>query len=173
MELGALVCTPKQPRCGECPLKDLCGARAHDTVARFPRAKVKREVPTVDAVTVLVERKPNELLLARRPPQGLWGGLWEPPTVELDAPPTPTRARTIARTITGLALEDLEPVTTLEHVLTHRRMRFHTFRARGRGKPTLGSYDAARWTPLADTTELGLASWTTRLLKALRKVERS
>jgi A/G-specific adenine glycosylase len=176
MELGATVCTPKAPGCAGCPLAATCRARAGGGVERYPAPKAKKAPPAVDAVAVLAERE-GKVLLVRRPPTGLWGGLWEPPMRELRAlrqgrgrdggAATEATAADVARRCTGLGLRDIQLVDRFEHVLTHRRMQFFAFRARARGRVRLDGYDAWRWQPRARgaTDDLGIAAWTRRLLQ--------
>ncbi len=163
MELGATVCTPAAPGCSRCPLGKSCRARAADAVAKFPAAKTKKAPRAVDAVAVLVERD-GKVLLVRRPPTGLWGGLWEPPWraerhIDDDA------AARVAKSCTGLALSNIQRFARFDHVLTHRHMRFHVFAARGRGRLALDGYDAARWLPRAEALEVGVAAWTRKVLQ--------
>jgi A/G-specific adenine glycosylase len=172
MELGATVCTPKSPACARCPLGAWCRARAAGAVEHHPGPKVKKAPRAVDAVAVLAERD-GKLLLVRRPPAGLWGGLWEPPMREIARGETPVAAAArVAKACTGLLLSDIQSFDRFEHVLSHRRMRFHVFRARARGRLKLDGYDAARWqsrTQLANGRAgdaLGVAAWTRRLLES-------
>ena len=84
MELGATVCTPRSPACGSCPLRTGCAARLAGTVAERPRRRPRGPVPDVEyGVAVLLRTSAGgarELLLVRRPDEGLLGGLWELPT---------------------------------------------------------------------------------------------
>jgi A/G-specific adenine glycosylase len=168
MELGATVCTPRTPACRRCPLITECeGHRAGDA-ERFPAPKTRLRVPRIQQVTVLLERD-GQVLLVRRPPTGLWGGLWEPPTGELARGETATEAAArLVRAVTGLTVEELEPLARFEHVLTHRRMAFRPFRARARGRLRAGaggSYEAARWIERDGLRAVGLSAWTARLLR--------
>ncbi len=84
MELGATVCTPRSPSCGACPLADGCRALAVGSVARRPTRRRRRAVPKrVWAVRVAVSRRGRTLVVRRRP-EGLLGGMWEFPAVELE-----------------------------------------------------------------------------------------
>ena len=166
MELGATVCTPAAPGCSRCPLAKLCRARAADDVEKYPAPKTKKAPRAVDAVAVLVERD-DKLLFVRRPPSGLWGGLWEPPWRaerhrDDDAGAREAAAR-VAKSCTGLTLSDIQSIGRLEHVLTHRRIRFAVFAARGRGRLALDGYEAARWLPRG-ALDVGVAAWTRRIL---------
>lgn len=74
MDLGATLCTRGKPRCGDCPVAAQCVARRQDRIAELPTARPKRAVPQ-RAVTLLVLRRRGRVLLERRPPSGIWGGL--------------------------------------------------------------------------------------------------
>lgn len=161
MELGATVCTPRAPDCARCPLAAHC--RGRERAEELPAPKTRRPPRTVDAVTVLLERRGRRLLV-RRPPTGLWGGLWEPPMRELarDERPESAAAR-VATACTGLTPSRIQPLASFEHVLTHRRMRFHAFSADARGRVALDGYDAYQWAPRDH--DLAVAAWTKRLLQ--------
>jgi A/G-specific adenine glycosylase len=176
MELGATVCTPRAPSCERCPVRSGCGAHADGDPERWPAPKRKAALRAVEQVTVLLERD-GKLVMVRREPNGLWGGLWEPPTGELATGEAPADAAArVARDCTGLDAVEIAPVTGLEdgfeHVLTHRRMRFRPFRARARGRLRARAgrgYDSAQWLAGSDALELGVSAWTARLLRSLHE----
>jgi A/G-specific adenine glycosylase len=89
MELGALVCVPRSPRCDGCPLEPECLARKRGTVQERPLPKRKKAVPEIDEVVLVVAARNGEggfrLLLRKRPSEGLLAGMWEFPGVEADA----------------------------------------------------------------------------------------
>jgi A/G-specific adenine glycosylase len=74
MDLGATLCTRGKPRCGDCPVAAQCVARRQGRVAELPTPRAKRVVPQ-RSVTLLVLRSRGRVLLERRPPSGIWGGL--------------------------------------------------------------------------------------------------
>jgi A/G-specific adenine glycosylase len=82
MDLGALVCTPRRPQCAACPLAGGCLAHAQGRELELPTPKPRRELP-VRAVRMLLLVAGEEVLLERRPPVGIWGGLWSPPECAL------------------------------------------------------------------------------------------
>ncbi len=124
MELGATVCTPRDPRCDACPVARFCVARAEGRERELPVVEQKRAVPVVEALAAVLIDGEGRLLLARRREGGLFGGLWEPPMVEGIggvAPPGPAR-RALAAIGLGLGRAPLREVGKVTHVLTHRRM---------------------------------------------------
>ena len=79
MELGATVCTPRSPRCAECPVARWCRARMAGTVGERPGRRRRKSVPRVEyAVAVLVDEA-GRTLLVRRPPGGMLARMWEFP----------------------------------------------------------------------------------------------
>jgi A/G-specific adenine glycosylase len=117
MELGATVCTPRDPRCESCPLGRLCVARATGRVSELPVTVAKAKVPVVKMVAAVVKHR-GLVLFARRAEGGLFGGLWEPPMVE---------ASTIAAARAALAAVGVEAALRaagqVKHVLTHKELR--------------------------------------------------
>ena len=107
MELGALVCAPRSPDCGGCPVAAWCAARAAGTQAERPAAGPRKTPPLVDeAVAVLACPGPagqaTRVLLRKRPEEGLLGGLWEFPGVKPASAESPREAAgRLARELLG------------------------------------------------------------------------
>jgi A/G-specific adenine glycosylase len=146
MELGARVCLPRAPRCAACPLARRCAARAAGNAEELPRAARRAAPRTVRTVATWVARR-GRVLVVRRPPQGLYGGLWELPGGDLARGELPaTGARRTLREAAGLDAERLVPLGVVRHQLTHRVLRQHVFRSeQAVGRVRLDRYDAHRW----------------------------
>ena len=86
MELGALVCTPRTPSCGVCPMARTCISRASGTVMERPIQKKRKPVRVLSWAVLVAVSPRGHRLVVRRPPEGLLGGLWEFPAVSLDPP---------------------------------------------------------------------------------------
>lgn len=88
MDLGAVVCTRSKPRCDQCPLSENCYALKHDAIAQLPGKKPKKARPK-RSVYWLICLENEQVLLQKRPPSGIWGGLWCFPELEQteQAPP--------------------------------------------------------------------------------------
>ena len=82
MDLGATVCLRRNPRCDACPLAESCRARKHDLTAEIPASKPKANRPLRHKSMLLVQRPDGAVLLHRRPPAGIWAGLWCLPTLD-------------------------------------------------------------------------------------------
>jgi A/G-specific adenine glycosylase len=81
MELGARVCTPRAPRCPECPLRATCRARQLGHVDRYPPVAARRATERVRLAVAVIERGDKTLMTRREGP--LMAGMWEPPGIEL------------------------------------------------------------------------------------------
>jgi len=78
MDLGSTLCTPKAPQCPRCPLRNLCKGKASGDPERYPTKGPKKRIPHINAISAVIQRD-GRVLLNRRPPKGLLGGLWEFP----------------------------------------------------------------------------------------------
>lgn len=97
MDLGATLCKARNPRCTDCPVAHDCRALIEGRIDELPGRKPRRERPARTTRLLIIENDAGEWLLERRPPTGIWGGLWSLPSaetitlservVELDAPP--------------------------------------------------------------------------------------
>jgi A/G-specific adenine glycosylase len=79
MDLGATLCTRARPACARCPLADDCKALAQGTPTAYPEAKPRKSIPVRETRVLIVLNPAGEILLERRPPAGIWGGLWSLP----------------------------------------------------------------------------------------------
>lgn len=84
MDLGAGVCTRAKPTCEVCPLAGACIAHARGHAGEFPGKKPKKVIPVRTTQMVLIGNHHNEVLLQRRPPSGIWGGLLSLPEIPAD-----------------------------------------------------------------------------------------
>ncbi|MBI2994680.1 MAG: A/G-specific adenine glycosylase [Gammaproteobacteria bacterium] len=85
MDLGATLCTRSSPRCDVCPLHEECVARREGLQDSLPAPRPKRKVPVRRTALAVIENGHGRILLQRRPPAGIWGGLWSLPECPPDA----------------------------------------------------------------------------------------
>ena len=115
MDLGSLVCLPKSPLCGDCPLAALCKAHAHGTEGDYPdrgEKKAKRQ----EDLTVFAVNNGDSFLIRRRPQKGLLSGLYELP----NRPGHLSRAQ-IGQALTDLGIRPLGAweIVSRRHIFTH------------------------------------------------------
>lgn len=84
MDLGNGICTRSRPACAVCPVGDGCQAHLHNAQAGFPQPKPKKTLPVRSTRMLLLRNADNALLLQRRPPSGIWGGLLSFPEMPED-----------------------------------------------------------------------------------------
>ena len=152
MELGALVCRPGKPVCRDCPIHRFCRAFQAGTVDRFPQRVRSPKIPEYP-IAVGVVRKNGRVLITRRKPEGLLGGLWEFPGGKIKKGETPEAAcvREIAEE-TGLCVHVDAHLTRVRHAYTHFRILLDVFVCRyASGRVRLNGPDDYRWIKPGDT----------------------
>ncbi|MGH8665960.1 MAG: A/G-specific adenine glycosylase [Burkholderiales bacterium] len=122
MDLGATVCLRRAPKCDICPVQAACVARSQGRIGELPRARVRRPRPE-RSVAMLVLHHAARVLLQKRPPAGIWGGLWCFPEAELDDDPAAVCMQRF-----GARGVQIASLPTLEHGFTHFRLRIHPVR---------------------------------------------
>jgi A/G-specific adenine glycosylase len=126
MDLGAVICLPKNPRCLLCPLMQICVARAEGTQQLRPILKARKDIPhKVYAAAVIIRR--GRVLMARRPPGGLLGGMWEFPNAPVDGEPA-RRLAAALREAYGLRIRRKDLVGMIDHAYTHFSVTAHVYR---------------------------------------------
>jgi A/G-specific adenine glycosylase len=125
MELGALICTPKQPRCGLCPVKDHCFAYRQDRVHRFPNT-LARPRPTPRRFIAFVAQKKGQFFVRQRPAGIVNALLWEFPNIEVTQAVFDVKAA--SRSIFGRAMQTFQPLCTIRHAITRYKITMNVFR---------------------------------------------
>ncbi len=117
MELGAMVCIPNgAPKCGECPWRELCLARAQGRMGEFPK-KAKKKPRSIEKKTVLVIQDAERVALHKRPGKGLLAGMYEFPSLEGHCEEAEVSA--YLKEI-GLLPIRIRRLPAAKHVFTHR-----------------------------------------------------
>ncbi len=148
MELGATICTPRSPRCPDCPLRGLCLARARGTVDDVPARRRRAAVPTVELATAVVRDAAGRLLLVRNPDAGLLGGLWGFPVAEPAPGEPPLRAAAGAAVRAGATVHDAEgaELPPVRHQFSHLTATYRPFLFEGApALPPPETAASARW----------------------------
>jgi A/G-specific adenine glycosylase len=163
MELGATVCVPRAPRCHRCPVAEWCAARAAGTQEGRP-VRVARRAPRKATFAVVVVHREGRVLLERRPEDGLLGGMWAFPEVEVSAAgdaagaALEVAARLGAR---GDASVPPEALPTCEHRFTHLHATYLPYLVEGSAADTSGDL---LWLDLAEPSGVALPVAQRRIL---------
>ena len=127
MDLGQLLCTPRQPDCGACPLSAQCAARRLGAVARFPQKKPRPPISRLFVAAAAAQNDGRVLLVQST--EELLRGLWLFPSAQADSPAGAlARLRVAARGL-GLLLGRGGPIGQARHTIVHRRLEIAIYRA--------------------------------------------
>jgi A/G-specific adenine glycosylase len=146
MDLGAVICTPRSPQCGRCPVAWGCLALARGRVDERPVRAARRVVPHHEVAAAVIRRK-GKVLIARRPEGKLLGGLWEfPGGKREEGESLKACLRRELREELGIAARVGREAAAFEHAYTHFRVTVHAFEcAIRRGEPRPLEASEVRW----------------------------
>jgi A/G-specific adenine glycosylase len=163
MELGALVCTPRQPRCDRCPLTKLCIARKQKLVEFLPRS-APRPAATKRRFVALVVRRHGRILVRQRPASVVNAHLWEFPNVEVrNKDGDPAEA---CRKILGISPSAPKHTGTIHHAITRYRIRLDFFEISSHNLGNIRS-EGGRWLRSGALKRLPFSSAHKRILATL------
>ncbi len=164
MDMGATLCTRSRPDCTDCPLKDDCEALRQDRIAELPGKKRRKALPQKSVLMPIVVNGKGEVLLQKRPPAGIWGGLWSlPECPDIEALNVwwkawlPTKATPVT----------LEP---LKHTFSHFQLTIlpHYLSLEGMADK-VADEGLTEWQPLSQLEQIGLPAPVKRILERLRE----
>jgi A/G-specific adenine glycosylase len=167
MDLGATRCTHRNPRCGECPLATDCVARRTDRTADLPARRTPRRRP-LRRVIWLVFRRGDALLLERRPPSGIWGGLWGFPEFK-----TRAAAEEVALVRSGWPAPRIAPIGRVRHAFTHFELEIEPLLVDLDHRRRLVEGAAETWYKSRGPMKLGLAAPVATLIAGLGVTRRA
>ncbi len=172
MELGALVCRPRRPACGRCPVRSHCRALASDRVAERPLPQARTEKIQITMACVILCHR-GRVYIQQRLPDDVWGGLWEFPGGRLKQGEHPEQAaRRELLEETGFRAGELRPFRTVTHYYTRYRVTLHAFFASlGRESPVpeLHAASTYRWSDLRELREFPFPAGHRQLVRAMKK----
>jgi len=160
MELGALICLPRQPKCPSCPMRRDCFALRQNRVEEFPTPSVKTAV-TQRRFIALVVSDDRRLLVQRRPDGVVNAGLWEFPNIEVDV-----NAENLASLVNPFRLAARAPFLQVRHSITRYRILLEAYRAElPAGPPRAHAHAGAAWKTPAEIKKLPFASAHGKVLR--------
>lgn len=174
MDLGATLCTPKQPACLLCPWNQLCHAYAMNMQNELPVAESRAPIPHKQIGVAVIWNDQKQILIDRRPQSGLLGGLWEFPGGKIE--PGETITECIRREILeelGIEIEVGEHLITLDHAYTHFHVTLNVYHCRHvSGEPRPIECDEVRWVELDELDQFPFPKANVTIIEALQKIQR-
>jgi A/G-specific adenine glycosylase len=177
MDLGATICIPRNPRCSICPLMKSCQARQHGTQNLRPVKTPKKSVPHyIHAAGVIlrwIDNPPHaQVLLAKRPSEGLLGGMWEFPNGRVDGDPPKELAHAL-KTGYNLRLrgqrrnvQKMEPLAVVHHGYTHFKVSVYVYEC---DLDTMPKGENLKWVLLDDLEEYPMGRIDRQIAKMVKK----
>ncbi len=151
MELGACICTPRQPRCGQCPLRRDCEALRLGRVEEFPPPRNRPPRPHWVVAAAVIHDARGRVLIAQRRAESMLGGLWEFPGGKRE--PGETLEQCIRREIReelGFTIRPVEPWMVIPHAYSHFTIDLHVYRCLPvRGRPRALHCADFAWVPIS------------------------
>jgi A/G-specific adenine glycosylase len=166
MDLGAMICTPKDPLCHRCPLHRYCKAKTSGNPERYPSRGVKKRIPHIEAISGVILRN-GKVLLNQRPLKGLLGGLWEFPNWRSDKKRRLRlrfRLRKHIQKEMGVKVKINGPVGVFRQTYSHFKLTLRVFNCEpmaGRGK--------GKWVPIKDLDQLAMSRIDRRIAEVIQR----
>jgi A/G-specific adenine glycosylase len=164
MDLGAMLCTARDPQCPRCPLHHLCKGRASGNPERYPPKRQKKKIPHIEAVSAVIH-KDGKVLLNQRPPKGLLGGLWEFPNWRIEGKQR-MRLRNFIQKKMGMNVKVEESFGIFRQTFSHFKLTLHVFNCQplnGKGK--------GKWIPIQKLHLLPMSRIHRRIAETINEEE--
>ena len=162
MDLGATICRRKRPECGICPVREDCRAAASGVVEQYPERKQRQPLPIRDTCVLLCYERTQtpRLLVEKRPPSGIWGGLWSLPQCD----PVQEPADLIASKY-RLGVRSIEEGDPVMHTFTHFQLRMRPLWVQLDGISFGVADSSVSWCDADSATSLGMPRPIATLVK--------
>ena len=166
MELGALICTPREPACSNCPIHKSCAAFRENRVAEFPRVAKRPKARQRRFIAVILWNE-QSVLIRKRAREAVNGGLWEFPNFEAE------RGVGIKRQISAFLGTEirLRPLAEIQHTITNNRITLAAYAGEANDEKLAGRLDA-RWTDVAELAGLPWSSAHGKLREIIQETAR-
>lgn len=171
MDLGATVCLPRMPDCGACPWSDFCRAFQQNMQNELPMREEKAPIPHKSIGVAVIWNEARQILIDRRPPSGLLGGLWEFPGGKIE--PGESVEDCIRREIQeelGIEVEVGDRLISLDHAYSHFRVTLNVHHCRHlSGEPQPIECDEIRWVSLDELDQYPFPAANVQIIDALKQ----
>jgi A/G-specific adenine glycosylase len=173
MDLGATVCIPRQPNCASCPWNSACKSYNLGIQNQRPMTEAKAPIPhKIIGVAVIWNPTGDEILIDRRKPEGLLGGLWEFPGGKLELGETiPECIQREIQEELGITIAVEEKLMTIDHAYTHFKVTLNVHHCRYvSGEPQTLECDEIKWVTLDQLDAYPFPTANIKIIQALQKL---
>jgi A/G-specific adenine glycosylase len=168
MDLGAAVCTPRHPACTLCPWSESCRARQLGIQESLPVKRPSKPLPHYDIAAGVIWCG-EQMLITRRPPRGLLGGLWEFPGGKRE--PGESLEQCLQREVgeeLGIAVQVGALLANVKHAYTHFRITLHAFHCQYlSGEPQCTACTAWRWVTVGELDRYAFPAANRKIINML------
>ena len=165
MDMGATLCTRSKPKCNACPVQADCVALQTNRVAELPTPRTRKAVPERHS-TFLLLMHGNDILLEKRAPQGIWGGLWCPPQIE-DGQGVPADYVRLS----GMAVVERIDLAEFSHTFTHFKLHITPVLLLVSCKPTQVQQAGSVWLDVEEALQAAIPTPVRKMLLQLSALE--
>ncbi|HRD69588.1 MAG TPA: A/G-specific adenine glycosylase [Legionella sp.] len=162
MDLGATCCTTKNPDCAHCPIKENCLAYKYNEQQLYPTKKIKKPVPLQHQQFLVLQDNKNQIFLEKRPPTGLWGGLWCFPAIDINQCPLD-----FIKTNHNISGKKPVPIVTFTHRFSHFHLEIQAIRINAHILGSKLAESGGKWFSHSQLATLGLATPTSKIINKL------
>jgi A/G-specific adenine glycosylase len=164
MDLGATVCVRSNPLCGDCPVSNDCVANRQGLQHDLPHRKAGKALPVKQLQFIMIQGANGEIMLQKRPPMGIWGGLWGFPEC-----PAGQDAVAWVREHFGYRVNSVAYEPEMKHTFTHFQLQITPVRMQLKSAPAgVHDHDDLYWfKPGGDNKTLGMAAPVKKLVENL------
>ncbi len=167
MDLGALICTRGYPKCLQCPLQNDCLAYSTKNPTHFPSPKPSKKLPLRYIQMLILINERQEILLEKRPPLGIWGGLWSLPEC-----PYRENAKNFTKKHYFCEIDNASKQTSIKHSFSHFHLEIQpVLMFVKKWHPPLMESNRIVWYNLEQLEKKGLAAPVKKIIRQLRCVD--
>jgi len=162
MDLGSMICTPKNPNCLSCPLKTLCQGYLSGKPESYPLRSFKKPIPHRTSVSAVIQ-KDGKVLIHKRPPHGLLGGLWEFPNWGIEKKKDLKEyLRQMVKRQIGLSVKCKEPLGSFKQTYSHFKLTLRVYHCQ-----IVDGIGNGKWIPIKKLKLFPMSKITRRISEKL------
>jgi A/G-specific adenine glycosylase len=166
MDLGATCCTLKKPDCSQCPVQRDCQALKHKEQHLLPTKKTKKAIPVYQKQFLVLCNQEQMIFLEKKPPAGVWGGLWCLPSIDKDRCPL-----SYIQQHYDIQGEQPKHLTSLKHRFSHFHLEIDAILIKATHLQTKEKKHKGQWFTKEKLTQVGIAKPITQILKHLLEMK--